>query len=263
MTTYNPGAYSPSGELWWNLKIRPGAKKAPFGAEPRLASWLMFNAKVGQIFTMRQLREELGESNKPNADEQLNRRLRSLRAYGWIILSGRDASNLKPDQYLVEKIGSPIWLGKSKFGKKGVTAKVRREMLDRDGHRCVLCGIGAGEAYPDQPSKKARLTIGHFVADSLHGPNDLINLRTECSRCNEPSKEQAERSESASELWPKMRDLSRPEKSRLLAWIVKGQRERDSIDYLFDQYRVLPAPQRDELKAKLERAVNATRQTPQ
>lgn len=144
-----------------------------------------------------------------------------------------------------------------------MSAKTRQKVYDSDEHRCVICGIGAGESYPDQPAKKARLTVGHFVADALHGPNDPVNLRTECSVCNEPAKEQAERSESATEIWPKMRDLPRLEKSRLLAWVNQGQRSRDEVDRLFDQYRALPAPQRDEIKAKLERAVNTSGQLPQ
>lgn len=152
---------------------------------------------------------------------------------------------------------------KSKRSKKRVSAKTRQKVYDSDEHRCVICGIGAGESYPDQPAKKARLTVGHFVADALHGPNDPVNLRTECSVCNEPAKEQAERSESATEIWPKMRDLPRLEKSRLLAWVNQGQRSRDEVDRLFDQYRALPAPQRDEIKAKLERAVNTSGQLPQ
>jgi len=256
MTNYSSEAYAPSGELWWKLRIRPGTKKAKFGAEPQLASWLMFNAQVGDILTMRKLREVLGNSKEPNADEHLNRRFRALRKYGWSILSARDASELKPDQYRLDKIGSPIWLGSSKFAKKGLSAKIRREVFDRDGCRCLVCGIGAGESYPEQPAKKARLTIGHVVADALHGLNHPANLRTECSLCNEPAKEQAGRTESATEIWPKIRDLPRSEKSRLLFWINQGQRSRDEVDRLFDQYRALPASQRDEIKAKLERAVN-------
>jgi hypothetical protein len=60
-----------------------------------------------------------------------------------------------------------------------------------------------------------------------------------------------------------MRDLPRLEKSRLLAWVNQGQRGRDEVDRLFDQYRALPSPQRDEIKAKLERAVNTSGQAAQ
>lgn len=259
MNTYPTDARSPSGELWWKLTIRPGKKKQRFGAEPRLAAWLMFNSKVGDVLTIRQLRGVLGDTEGPNTDEHFNRRFRELRKFGWSVLSSRDSSDLRPDEYRLAQIGDPVWLGKTQFGKKAVSAKTRREVLDRDGHRCLICGIGAAEPYPDQPTRKARLTLGHFVANSLDGLNISANLRTECSRCNEPAKDEATRSESATELWPKMRSLPRAGKARLLSWVKKGQRDRDEIDRLFDQYRALPAPQRDEIKAKLERAVNSGR----
>ena len=136
-----------------------------------------------------------------------------------------------------------------------VSDKTRRQVFDSDGNRCLLCGIAEGEPYPDQPTRLARLTLGHFIADSLRGSSDPANLRTECSRCNEPVKEEAQRSESATEIWPKIRGLSRADKVRLLTWIESGYRERDTVDRLFDQFRILPAPQRDELRARLNRSV--------
>ena len=255
MPEYPPDAHSPSGLLWWQLRTWPGKPNQKFGTEPRLAAYLRFNAEVGGILTLRKLREALGEPNRPNDHEHFNRRFRQLRKYGWTVLSSRDVAGLKQDEYRLDSIGNPIWLGKSQFTKKTVSAKIRRQVFDRDGHRCLICGIGAGEPYPGDPTKRARLTLGHFVADSLLGPNDPANLRTECSRCNEPAKEQAARSESAQELWPKIRDLNRAEKQRLLTWIEQGYRNRDDVDRLFDQYRSLPAPQRDDLRTKLAQAV--------
>jgi 5-methylcytosine-specific restriction endonuclease McrA len=255
MTLYPPGAHSPSREPWWQLRIWPSKKKAKFGGQPKIAAWLMFNTKVGGIFTLKRLREALGDDGEPNDDEHLNRRLRKLRDYGWTVHSSRDDANLKHDQYRLAVAGKPIWLGKAQFTKKTVSNKIRRQIFDRDGHRCVICGVGAGESYPGEPGKKATLTVGHFVGDSLRGPNDPANLRTECSRCNEPAKEEAARSESAEEIWPKVRSLARVEKARLLQWMDKGQRDRDNVDRLFDQYRGLPPAQRDEIRAKLIQAV--------
>jgi hypothetical protein len=138
---------------------------------------------------------------------------------------------------------------------KAITKTVRQKIFESDSYRCLICGIGAGETYPDQPTKKARLTLGHFVADSLRGPNDAANLRTECSRCNEPAKEVVARSESAAEILPKIRSLSKAEKIRLFSWIEKGQRDRDSVDRLFDQYRSLPSSQREEIRANLQQTL--------
>lgn len=226
--------------------------------EPKLAAWLNFNAKLGDVFTMRQFRDVLGDADAPNAQEHFNRRFRALRKFGWIVLSSRDSGDLAPDQYRLAKVGAPIWLGKSKHGAKGISDKTRREIFDRDGYRCVICGIGSGEAYPGEPARVARLTLGHFVADSLRGSTDPFNLRTECARCNEPVKEHARRSESAVELWPKIRDLSRANKTRLFSWLGKGCRDRDTVDVLFDQIRVLPALQRDEIHARLQRALQGS-----
>jgi len=259
MAKYPSDAYSPTGELWWNVRIWPGKQKQKFGVEPQLAAWLNFNAKEGDILTLRRLRKELGEANHPVDDEHFNRRFRQLRKYGWSVLSSRDFAGLKQDEYRLDSIGRPIWLGKSQFIKKATSAKVRREIFDRDGHRCVVCGVGAGECYPDDPTKRARLTIGHFVAGSLRGPNDRANLRTECSRCNEPAKEEVTRSESGLEIWPKIRNLGNADKVRLLHWMEQGQRSRDYVDCLFDQYRCLPPSQRDELRAQLSRAVKGSR----
>ena len=140
-----------------------------------------------------------------------------------------------------------------------ISEKMRQQVFRSDGSRCLICGVGSGEPYPDQPHRRARLTLGHFVADSLRGSSDPANLRTECSRCNEPVKEEAKRSESSAEIWPKIRGRSRADKTRLLAWIEIGYRERDPVDQLFDQVRVLPAPQKDEIRARLERALRKSR----
>lgn len=247
---YPAEAHSPSGKFWWELRFWPG-KRVKFGVEPKLAAWLNFNAQIGEVLTIRQLRRMVGSAAAANTDEHFNRRFRELRKYRWIVHSSRDAGDLEQDEYRLKQVGAPIWLGKSKHGTRRVSEKTRREVFDRDGHRCLLCGIGAGEIYPDQPHRRARLTLGHFVAGSLRGAANAANLRTECARCNEPVKEEAQRSESAAEIWPKIRGRSRADKSRLLTWISNGYRERDAVDRLFDQVRALPALQRDEIKARL------------
>jgi hypothetical protein len=63
------------------------------------------------------------------------------------------------------------------------------------------------------------------------------------------------RSESAAEILPKIRNLSKAEKIRLLSWIERGQRERDTVDRLFDQYRSLPSSQRDEIRVNLQQTL--------
>ncbi len=239
MSPYPAEAYAPSGKLWWKTRYWPDKPKAKFGTEPRLAAWLKYNAKIGDILTLRKLRKAIGSSNRVSAQEHFNRRFRALRKYGWTVISCRDLAGLKQNEFRLDKIGKPIWRGKVKFAKDTISAELRREIFESDNFRCVICGIGAGECYPDDQTKKARLSLGYFAANFLHKPNDPANLRTECSRCNVPAKEGAAQFHAAKDLLPKIRALGRAQKARLLRWVENGQRERDSVDHLFDQYRSL------------------------
>src|ERR1700737_1282806 len=124
---YPAAAYSPSGELWWRLNFWPGKGRQRFGVEPKLASWLNFNIKIGDLLTIKRLRETLGDSAGANTQEHFNRRFRNLRKYGWIVLSSRDDADLRQDEYCLEQLGAPIWLGKSKYASKSISDKTRRE----------------------------------------------------------------------------------------------------------------------------------------
>jgi hypothetical protein len=249
---YPPEAYAPDGRLWWELDYWPGTRR-DFGVERKLAAWLTFNARIGQVLTIRQLRAALGGA-APNTDEHFNRRLRALRPAGYEIPSGRDVGGLRPDEYRLDAIGSQVWLPGSRASQRGPSARVRRYVFDRDGHRCVVCGLGAGEPYPGEPGSTARMTLGHVLAGSLAGETDPNNLRTECSRCNEPVRDEARTSESIDALAPRLRSLRLADKEKLLTWIRRGARTRDNVDELYDAIRVMPADQRDQARALLERA---------
>ncbi len=163
--------------------------------EPRLAAYLRFNAEIGGILTLRKLREALGEPNRPNDHEHFNRRFRQLRKYGWTVLSSRDFARPETGPVPARPRRKPNWLGKSQFTKKSVSAKVRRQVFDRDGPSVPNLRYRCRRILPDDPTKHARLTLGHFVADSrCAGTTTQQTSGTECSRCNEPAKEEAARS---------------------------------------------------------------------
>ena len=61
-------------------------------------------------------------------------------------------------------------------------ARIRREVLDRDGWRCQAEGCG----------KPGRLEVDHIVPLHLGGTNDLGNLQALCRGCH-ISKSSAER----------------------------------------------------------------------
>ena len=59
--------------------------------------------------------------------------------------------------------------------RKGISLKLRFEILKRDKFRCVLCG---------QDAKETKLVIDHILPVTWGGTNDTANLRTTCSACN-------------------------------------------------------------------------------
>lgn len=64
---------------------------------------------------------------------------------------------------------------KSRDMRKGITPKLRYQVLQRDKFRCVLCGKDAKEEH---------LEIDHIKPVVYGGTNDFDNLRTLCSECN-------------------------------------------------------------------------------
>lgn len=57
-----------------------------------------------------------------------------------------------------------------------ISAATRVDVLRRDNHRCVFCGVSA---------KKAELEVDHVVPFSQGGSNAIGNLQTLCKVCNQ------------------------------------------------------------------------------
>ena len=60
--------------------------------------------------------------------------------------------------------------------RKKLTDKLRYQVLQRDHHRCVICGRGAEDGV--------KLHIDHIKPVSKGGKTELSNLRVLCDRCN-------------------------------------------------------------------------------
>jgi hypothetical protein len=113
------------------------------------------------------------------------RRVRELRdEEGWPISTNNDDIRLKPGEYRLDRLPD----GKASPGfKRGISQRVRAEVLDRDGYTCQMCGLGAGEADPET-GRAVRLHLGHIVDKSRGGTDESMNLRTLCSTCNQGAK---------------------------------------------------------------------------
>jgi hypothetical protein len=251
-SSYPADAYAPTGEPWWTVTVRPGAKKAKFGAERRIAAWLAYHKSVGDTFTTTELRAELGEDDIPNNQEHFQRRLRELRKDGWAIPSVKYDRNLEVGFYRVDEVGWHPGLGTARPKKQSaVKATTARKVLDRDGHRCRSCGVGNGEPHPRNNKRPAVMTVGHVKAGIFGGPGDLSNLRTECTICNEPLRSDAVEPASIDEMTSAMRNLRTPELQDIVRWIESGHRVRSRADEFYDNFRAMAPGDQDHIAAAL------------
>lgn len=150
------------------------AKKS---AKQRLREFLL--AHVGEVVTSAQLRDAAGDVS------EWARRVRELREdEKWPILTHNDSDQLKPGEYhLVE---TPPAKTSINFARN-ISGRLRAEVLDRNGFTCQMCGLTPGDIDPNT-GRKVRLHIGHIVDKSIGGKDELSNLRTLCSTCNQGAK---------------------------------------------------------------------------
>lgn len=181
------------------------------GAKQRVREFLLQN--IGQIVTAKQIRDYVG----PDVSEWA-RRLRELRdEEGWLIHSHNDDARLKPGQYLLESV--PPEKRDVAF-TRGISTKLRAEVLDRNGFTCQMCGLTPGDIDP-YTGRKVRLHIGHIVDKSLGGRDELSNLRTLCSTCNQGAKNIT--GEKPSEIWllSQIRRAGQEEQRAVFEWLTK------------------------------------------
>ncbi|GAA4169871.1 HNH endonuclease [Gryllotalpicola koreensis] len=250
MNDYILEAHTASGELWWRTD--------GLGDERRIAAWLAANKEVGDTFTTEELRRGIGDrlsADARNNAEHFQRRVRELRKakYGsWLIPSKKHDRTLQQGQYRLERVGWYPALGARPNDPSAVSASTRRAVINRDGRRCVICGIGAGEPYPGRPDTNAVLTVGHVVPGISNGSGDLSNLQTECAECNEPARSNTETPESPGSLITEVANFNVGDLRRLQAWVGQGRRGRDRVDTAFDRYRALSPGGKAEFKTALD-----------
>jgi len=148
------------------------------GSKERIRRFLLRN--IGKIVSSIELRNAAGSGVSEWA-----RRVRELREdEKWPILTHNDRADLKPGQYLL--MSSPPEEGGVSFSRP-ISARLRAEVLDRNGFTCQMCGLTPGDVDP-ATGRKVRLHIGHIKDKSLGGLDELSNLRALCSTCNQGAK---------------------------------------------------------------------------
>ncbi len=180
-------------------------------AKERIRQFLL--AHIGNVVTSTQVRDAAGIGVSEWA-----RRVRELREdEKWPILTHNDTADLKPGQYLLKT--PPPDRPAIKFTRP-ISAKLRAEVLDRNGFTCQMCGLSPGEFDPGT-GRKVRLHIGHIKDKSLGGKEELSNLRALCSTCNQGAKNVT--SEKPTGLWliSQIRRAGQDEQLAVLNWLRK------------------------------------------
>jgi hypothetical protein len=178
------------------------------GSKERIRQFLLAN--VGKVVTSHELRDAAGTDVSEWA-----RRVRELREdEGWLILTHNDSAALKPGQYLLEEKPPERRVS---FGR-GISIKLRAEVLDRNGFTCQMCGKTPGEIDPDT-GRKVRLHLGHIKDKSLGGKDELSNLRALCSTCNQGAKNVT--SEKPTTIWllSQVRRAGQDEQRAVFEWL--------------------------------------------
>jgi len=138
------------------------------GARSKLRAF--FEANVGRVVTSKDLREAAGSDVSEWA-----RRVRELRnEVGMQIVTHNDRADLKPNEYILEAMELRPAIA------RGISDKLRRQILERNGFTCQVCGAGASEESGCAPGKKCRLQIDHILPISQGGTDSEHNLRAVC-----------------------------------------------------------------------------------
>jgi 5-methylcytosine-specific restriction endonuclease McrA len=181
------------------------------GSKERIRQF--FLANVGTVVTSIQLRDAAGS----NVSEWA-RRVRELREdEHWPILTHHDSADLRPGQYLLREV-PPSELA-VKF-RRGISAKLRAEVLDRNGFTCQMCGLTPGDLDPST-GRPVRLHIGHIKDKSLGGKDEPSNLRALCSTCNQGAKNITVEKPTAIWLLSQVRRAGQDEQRAVLEWLRK------------------------------------------
>jgi 5-methylcytosine-specific restriction endonuclease McrA len=178
------------------------------GSKARIRQFLLAN--VGRVITSIEIRDAAGTEVSEWA-----RRVRELREdEGWEILTHNDKAGLKPGQYLLKTAPKNSTI---KFSRN-ISARLRAEVLDRNGFTCQMCGLTPGEIDPET-GRKVRLHIGHIKDKNLGGKDELSNLRTLCSTCNQGAKNIT--AEKPTRIWllSQVRRAGQDEQTAVLNWL--------------------------------------------
>lgn len=214
------------------------------GTMVRAALWLLEVVGEGNIFTKEQVRAAF-----PGVS-QADRRIRDLRDYGWVIYSSSEDAALNLDEQRFVQAGAAVWdpAARRQVRIKSISARERQATMAADGHQCVMCGIAAGELYPESPNETAVLSVKRWPI-KLAGGDSHEQLVTMCKRCGAGGG--TSQPLDVSRLIVDARNLDEADQDRLRRWVERGRRGPTPLDRIWNGYRKLPADARVDFERHL------------
>lgn len=207
------------------------------GTRVRVALWLHSEVGPGGTFTKADLRSAF-----PGV-EQIDRRMRDLRAEGWIITTYQEDRSLAADELRLVEEGAAVWeRGYRSQQSRAITAKERQTAMRADSFACVICGIGGGEVFPEHPLRTAKLAVVH-VGDDARGGRRLSTICDLCIAGGARGTTDA--------LISAIDELTPSERVLLADWVRRGVRPRSKEEQLWAQYRQLPSVDRAAIERHL------------
>lgn len=216
------------------------------GTMVKAALWLTQVVGAGNTFTKGQLREAF-----PGVS-QIDRRVRDLRDYGWVILTNTEDATLTAEDQRFVKEGVPVWdpaARRAAAPNKAISAKEKQAVLQRDDYMCTVCGISGGEPYLDDSNQTAVLSVSRVEAILPDGSEEAM-LVTECKRCRAGHLGGLAH---ADEVLADIKALEPHELRRLNRWIERGRRGSTPLERAWTAYRRLPAEAQKAIRDTLGR----------
>ncbi|WP_223775684.1 HNH endonuclease signature motif containing protein [Streptomyces sp. 135] len=213
------------------------------GGLVRGALWLMQEVGPGNTFTKSQLRAAFPDI------AQIDRRIRDLRDYEWVIATSREDPSLDQAEQRFVEPGIKVWdpEERKKRNRAAVSTATRRPLFQRGTFACELCG---------RPVVSLRhgpgVELVHRVALADGGSDEPENLMVLCSACHAAR----DGADGVSELAARASSLPIRERTRLLTWITMGERPRTATEDIWAQYQKLADGDRQQLARHLARLLN-------
>ncbi|MFI6769482.1 hypothetical protein [Streptomyces sp. NPDC050355] len=221
----------------------PSWQDAGLGTMKRVALWLVSEVREGNTFTKEELREAF-----PGVS-QVDRRMRDLRDFGWLIATNREDASLDSHEQRFVKPGDPVWepgRATRKTGTTAIGAGRRREVLARDRNMCRSCGITPGETYAGT-HEAAQLDIARREVVKPDGIK-ATELVTECKRCRLGGRSLTA---DLGKVLKETATLDSIERKVLSGWVAADQRQFSLLEQIWSDYRSLPEESRAQLRAEL------------